>query len=498
LGVEEQGLSLSSLEQSASHWPPADSGTGLNATTDVLAEAFVPAESWPRRRPSQGNRQLLSADVVSGSVAGALIALAGGMTVARLPVLALAFGVGWPVLAYLGGLHAAADVRLRARRHGEGARLAMVSLLASWPVFGLLTALDAAHPVTGALVGATAAGGCAGLGRAAVRAGRHRSPASRERTLIVGSGAVAQQLVDRLHCHRELGLEPVGYIDDHIHEPGELAIPRLGTLDSLADLIALGRVDRVMIAFTRSSHERLLHCIRVCRDAGVTVDIVPRLFEFLDGARTLEQIGGMPLLSIRAASMSRLSRNSKRALDILGASIAILTLAPLVAVIALAIAIDSPGPVLFTQQRSGRGGRFFRLLKLRSMRTDAAMLVRDNGAIIKRLGDERITRVGRFIRRFSLDEAPQLLNVLKGDMSLVGPRPLVVAEQEALTEGWQARRADLRPGLTGPWQVSGRSHIPFEDMIKIDYQYVAGWSLARDIEILLATLPAVLSGRGAR
>jgi lipopolysaccharide/colanic/teichoic acid biosynthesis glycosyltransferase len=153
--------------------------------------------------------------------------------------------------------------------------------------------------------------------------------------------------------------------------------------------------------------------------------------------------------------------------------------------------------VFFTQRRSGRGGRYFTLYKFRSMRTDSTVLVREDGAIVKRRADERITRVGRFIRRFSLDEAPQLFNVLKGDMSLVGPRPLVLEEQEALDEQWQARRADLRPGLTGPWQVSGRSHIPFQDMIKFDYQYVAGWSLARDVEILLATLPAVLSGRGA-
>ena len=253
-----------------------------------------------------------------------------------------------------------------------------------------------------------------------------------------------------------------------------------------------------MIAFTRASHEDLLHAIRVCRDAGVTVDIVPRLFEFLEGARTIEQVGGMPLLSITPADLlaavallqahaGRRRRERWR----------IIVLAPLLALIAVAIRLDSRGPVFFTQQRSGRGGRFFKLYKFRSMRVDSTVLVRADGAIVKAPDDDRITRVGRIIRRFSLDEAPQLLNVLRGDMSLVGPRPLVLAEHAALSEAWQSRRADLRPGLTGPWQVSGRSHIPFQDMIKFDYQYVAGWSLARDIEILLATLPAVISGRGA-
>ena len=253
-----------------------------------------------------------------------------------------------------------------------------------------------------------------------------------------------------------------------------------------------------MIAFTRAHHEELLHALRVCRDAGVAVDIVPRLFEFLDGARTIEQIGGMPLLSIDAPTFSAASRaeqaharHRRRRASLL------IALSPLLALIAVAIKLDSRGPVLFTQPRAGRGGRFFKLFKFRSMHVGATVEVRPDGAIVKSRDDDRITRVGRFIRRLSLDEAPQLFNVLIGDMSLVGPRPLVLAEARALTEDWQARRADLRPGLTGPWQVAGRSNIPFHDMIRFDYQYVAGWSLARDVEILLATLPAVLSGRGA-
>jgi exopolysaccharide biosynthesis polyprenyl glycosylphosphotransferase len=251
-----------------------------------------------------------------------------------------------------------------------------------------------------------------------------------------------------------------------------------------------------MIAFSRASHEDLLHCIRICRDAGVTVDIVPRLFEFLDGARTVDQIGGLPLLSISAPSFCRASELAKRALDMSLSFLLLAALAPLLVVLAVAIKLDSPGPVVFVQRRSGRGGRFFQLYKFRSMYHGATVEVRDDGAIVKLVDDARITRVGRLIRRFSLDEAPQLFNVLKGDMSLVGPRPLVEAEQAALRD-WQARRADLRPGLTGPWQIAGRSHIPFHEMVKFDYQYVAGWSLARDLEILLATLPAVLSGRGA-
>ena len=475
----------------------ADPGKSLSVSTDVLTEAFVPAEPPAGRRNAQLRRQLLSADIIAGSVTGAIAALAAGLSINQVPVVALAIGLGWPVLAYVCGLYALDDLRSWASGVGDAPRLAVTSLLISWPVFGLLTALDAGAPVLGALAAAVATGAGAGIGRAGARVGLHRSPALRERTLILGSGAVALQLVQRLQRHYELGLDPVGFIDDDVHEPGRLGIPRLGTLDSLSDLITFGRVDRVMIAFTRASHEDLLHAIRVCRDAGVTVDIVPRLFEFLEGARTIEQVGGMPLLSITQPTFSPLSRFSKRTLDVIGASLALIVLSPLFALIALALKLDSRGPVFFTQQRSGRGGRFFKLFKFRSMRVDSTVLVRDDGAIVKAPDDDRITRVGRIIRRFSLDEAPQLLNVLRGDMSLVGPRPLVLAEHAALSEAWQSRRSDLRPGLTGPWQVSGRSHIPFQDMIKFDYQYVAGWSLARDIEILLATLPAVISGRGA-
>ena len=474
----------------------AETGASLSATTDVLTEAFVSAEPPAGRRRSQLRRQLLSADIIAGSVTGAIVAIAAGLDLSLLPVVALAVGLGWPVLAYVCGLYAVDDLRSWASGVGEAPRLAVTSLLLSWPLYGVLSLLDDGHPVVGALTAAVVCGAGAGLGRAAARVGLHRSPALRQQTLILGSGEVAHQLVQRLGRHHELGLDPVGYIDDDPHEPGRMGVPKLGGLDKLERLIASGRVDRVMIAFTRATHEELLHAIRVCRDAGVTVDVVPRLFEFLDGART-EQIGGMPLMSIKQPHFSRLSRASKRALDIVGASVGLILLAPLLALIALAIRLDSKGPVFFTQQRSGRGGRFFRLYKFRSMKVDSTVLVREDGAIVKRPDDDRITRVGHIIRRFSLDEAPQLFNVLTGDMSLVGPRPLVLAEHAALDQEWQARRADLRPGLTGPWQISGRSHIPFQDMIKFDYQYVAGWSLARDIEILLATLPAVISGRGA-
>jgi exopolysaccharide biosynthesis polyprenyl glycosylphosphotransferase len=227
------------------------------------------------------------------------------------------------------------------------------------------------------------------------------------------------------------------------------------------------------------------------------VDVVPRLFEFLDGVRALDQVGGLPLLSIGTPHLTRSSKIAKRALDVTVALALILALLPLVAVIAIAITVESRGPVFFRQPRVGRGLAGFDMLKFRSMYVDAPLRLNDDGVMVKGREDPRITKVGRLLRRLSLDEMPQLVNVLRGDMSLVGPRPLIQQEAATLDESWHARRFDLRPGMTGPWQIQGRSETPFQEMIRLDYQYVAGWSLARDIEILMATVPAVLSGRGA-
>src|SRR3954468_1778717 len=224
----------------------ADPGGSLSVSTDVLTEAFIPAEPPAGRRNSQLRRQLLSADIIAGSFTGAIAALAAGLSLNKLPVVALAIGLGWPVLAYVCGLYALDDLRSWASGIGDAPRLAVTALLISWPVFGLLTALHAPHAVVGALAATVLAGAAAGAGRAAARIGLHRSPGLRQRTLILGSGGLAEQLVQPLQRHRELGLVPVGFIDDDVHRPGELGIPRLGTLDALADLIAFGRVDRVM------------------------------------------------------------------------------------------------------------------------------------------------------------------------------------------------------------------------------------------------------------
>jgi exopolysaccharide biosynthesis polyprenyl glycosylphosphotransferase len=451
-----------------------------------------------RRRFEHLRRLLLVADAITGVVSGVIAGAIAEASPLQTLALACVLAIAWPLAAFLCGLYAREDLRSWASGVSEAPRVVLTSLAVSWPLFGLLGAMGVERAAAGAFIASLACAAVAGITRSGARMAAHRAPTLRQRTLIIGSGLVARRLADRIQDHPELGLTLTGYIDDDENgASGTPDLPYLGGLPALGDLVALDQVDRVMIAFTRAHHEELLHALRVCRDAGLAVDVVPRLFEFLEGARTVDQIGGLPLLSIDAPVFSPASRFSKRALDLIGASLLLLALAPLLAVIAIAIKLDSRGPMLFTQPRSGRGGRTFKLFKFRSMHVGSTVEVRPDGAIFKTREDRRITRTGRLLRRFSLDEAPQLLNVLKGDMSLVGPRPLVLAEARALTEEWQARRADLRPGLTGPWQIAGRSNIPFHDMIRFDYQYVAGWSLARDVEILLSTLPAVLSGRGA-
>ena len=458
------------------------------------------AERWAVLR-----RLLALADLLAGVGAGAVAALAAGLPIASAALLAGFVALLWPALAFASGLYSSDDLRSWVSGIPEVPRLLTASLVFSWPLVGAAVVLGAAHPAVAALVAAPAVALLSGGGRAAARSVAHRSATLQQRTLIVGSGMVAEHVAQKLMTSGHYGLIPIGLVDDDVHDLGMSDLPHLGRLDDLVEILREHAVDRVIIAFSRASHEQLLESIRACRDNRIAVDIVPRLFEFIGGARALDQIGGLPLLSIGAPQLTRASRVAKRALDIAGSGLALIVVAPLFALIALAIKAESPGPVFFPQPRAGRGHRAIRVLKFRSMYRDAdrrkaeyaARNEHEDGLMFKIKEDPRITRVGALLRTLSLDELPQLINVLRGDMSLVGPRPLIFEETAALELDWHERRLDLRPGMTGLWQISGRSNIPFDEMVRFDYQYVAGWSLARDAEILLATLPAVVSRRGA-
>jgi exopolysaccharide biosynthesis polyprenyl glycosylphosphotransferase len=451
-------------------------------------------------------RLLLGADLASAALAGLLTSLIFATSPGSALILTAFLMVASVTLAFVFGLYGDGDLWSWASGLGDAPRAMASGLLLSWPTFAVAALLDFPGPAIVALVATVGTAGFDGVARAVARGIAHRRAPLRQRTVIVGSGLVADRLADRLDRHTEFGLETIGLVDDDVHTlGGTKRLPKLGSLSQLDKVLDEAEVDRVIIAFSRASHQQLLSCIRTCRDHRVAVDVVPRLFELLEGARALNTIGGLPLLSIGAPPLGKASRVAKRAMDIVFSGAALIVLSPLLLLAAIAIKLDSRGPVFFRQVRAGRKGTEFRLIKFRSMYRDAEERKKlfeerneaGDGVMFKIKEDPRITRVGHFLRRTSIDELPQLLNVLRGEMSLVGPRPLILEESQHAARTWHARRLDLRPGITGLWQVSGRSDLPFQEMVRFDYQYVAGWSLARDIEILLATVPVVLSGRGA-
>jgi exopolysaccharide biosynthesis polyprenyl glycosylphosphotransferase len=488
-----------------------ESSTITQPSIDTPAEAAVGdapgGRSRARRRGTVLARMLVAGDTLAALAAAAVALLVLGLDLSSRAGLAyvLVAGLIWPVVAFSIGLYRGDQLTAWASAISEVPRAFVAVMLITWPLFGIasMIGLGNAVPLTFVTVVATAA--FTAVARTIVRAGLHRAPELRQRTVILGSGVVAGQVVKKLENNSQFGLVPVGMVDDELHDVGTPDLPWLGRFSDLDTIIEAQQIDRAIIAFSRASHEQLLESIRACRDAGVAIDVVPRLFEFLDGVRALDQVGGLPVLSIGAAHLSSASMAAKRALDLVGSLLAIALLSPLMIAIAIAIKLESRGPAFFRQLRAGRRRSSFHLIKFRSMYMDAdkrkaemgSLNEASDGVMFKIREDPRVTRVGRFLRRYSLDELPQLFNVLKGEMSLVGPRPLIFPETDALDEHWHLRRLELRPGLTGPWQIYGRSQSPFQEMVRFDYQYVAGWSLARDIEILFATLPAVFSGRGA-
>ena len=261
------------------------------------------------------------------------------------------------------------------------------------------------------------------------------------------------------------------------------------------------RIDRVIVAPRSTDAAEMLEVIRVAKLEGVRVTVLPRLFEVVGSSVEFDQVDGLTMLGVRRFGLTRSSRLVKRAFDLAGATILIAAAVPVMAIIAIAIRLDTPGPVLFRQLRVGRDGRYFHMLKFRSMVADAdrrkaeLLHLNETEGLFKITEDPRITRVGRWLRRSSLDELPQLFNVWRGEMSLVGPRPLVL-DEDAQVQGLDRARLHLTPGMTGPWQVLGSTRVPMREMVVIDYLYAGNWSLWSDMKILLRTIPHMLSGRG--
>jgi exopolysaccharide biosynthesis polyprenyl glycosylphosphotransferase len=325
-----------------------------------------------------------------------------------------------------------------------------------------------------------------------------------ERVMFVGSGPMTPILVRQMLRQARHGLEPVGVVTQAENEQWPLPLADLGSLDEVnpASLLRAYSIDRVIVSAEGMEDERVLDLICTCREHAIKISTLPSLSAVMGPGAMIDHLEGITLIGLNTPTLARSSRMLKRAMDILGAGFLLLITAPVWVVAAIAIKLDSPGPVLFRQNRIGRGGKPFRLTKFRSMVIDAeaqraALLAQSRQQKWLDLErDPRITRVGRFLRLSSLDELPQLWNVLRGDMSLVGPRPLI-EEEDRNVSGWARGRLGLTPGITGVWQVFGRAAIPFEQMIMLDYLYVANWSLWTDVKLMLRTVPVVLTRRGA-
>lgn len=337
-------------------------------------------------------------------------------------------------------------------------------------------------------------------------------------TLIVGTNAEAEQTVRELRVRRALGYRVVGVVGSAGSMQKELAeAPVVGELDDLSRLIRELEIQEVIITDNTLPSERLFEAMmQVGRKQRVEFRFAPSLFNVLPQKTSVEQIGVLPMVRLFREPLSDIERFVKRISDIVISGVALILLAPIWLVISLLIRSDSKGPILFRQERVGMDGRIFLCYKFRTMRADSdenihreAYRKNIEGAGEANSGDEeqpvfgkvkddpRITKTGRWLRRSSLDELPQLLNVLEGDMSIVGPRPPIPYEVEEY-DIWHRKRLDMKPGITGLWQVSGRNRLTFDEMVRIDMYYIENWSLWLDLKIILLTLPAMLRGDGAR
>ncbi len=328
---------------------------------------------------------------------------------------------------------------------------------------------------------------------------------STRRILVIGAGRVGQTVARRIQEEAWTGLQLVGYVDDAAEKMGRLlhGARVLGPLSATMQLVERLKVDEVIFALPLHAHEPLRRLVISLQELPVRVRIVPDVLDLAFFRASMEDWDGIPLIGLRDPAINGVNRLIKRIFDLVVTITALFVLWPVMLAVAIAIKLDSPGPIILRQERVGENGRLFHVYKFRSMVDNADQLLEqvvqetDDGKIIhKRRDDPRVTRVGRFIRRTSLDELPQLFNVLKGEMSIVGPRPelpFIVARYEA----WQHKRFAVPPGITGWWQISGRSDRPMHLHTEDDLYYISHYSPLLDLQILWRTIGVVLKGKGA-
>jgi exopolysaccharide biosynthesis polyprenyl glycosylphosphotransferase len=323
--------------------------------------------------------------------------------------------------------------------------------------------------------------------------------------LVVGTNQYALDLAQSVEKDKDLGLRLLGLLETRNGESrqGLVGYPVLGKANELPKILEGRVVDEVIFAISQEELKDMENLFLLCEERGITTRVILKFFPQVISKTHLEEMDGIPLLTFTTTPKNELLLFIRRVLDLAGSLALIVGLSPLFLLIIILIRIDTPGPAFYRQVRCGLNGRKFTLLKFRSMireadekKTDLIRFNLMNGPVFKMKNDPRITRVGRVLRRISLDELPQLINVFKGDMSFVGPRP-PIPEEVGRYEGWQRRRLSMKPGITGLWQVSGRNKIDFQQWIKLDLQYIDNWSMWLDFKILLKTIPVVISGKGA-
>jgi len=495
---------------------PAAALAELEATLDARTRELLErrrASKVVHRRGWLVRRALAIADVLGLTAAFALALWLFGdgasMTAAdriepRLEVMLFALTLpGWVVVAKLYGLYDRDEERTDHSTADDFGGVFHMITVGAWGLFAGTWLTGLADPQLDKIIGfwflaillvCTA--------RAGARAFCRRQVEYLQNTIIVGAGDVGQLIAKKYLNHPEYGINLVGFVDaepkERREDLGHLTL--LGGPERIGELVELLDVERVLVAFSKECHEETLDLVRRLKEYDVQIDVVPRLYEVVGPGVGMHTVEGIPLLGLAPPRLSRSSRLLKRTMDLALTIPGLVAIAPLLLAIAVAIKLeDRRGPVFFRQVRMGAEGTF-RIWKFRTMWVDADERKHEFAHLNKHLApggdsrmfkiddDPRVTRVGRVLRRYSLDELPQLFNVVAGDMSLVGPRPLILEEDGEIAE-WGRRRLDLKPGITGIWQVLGRDDIPFDEMVNLDYLYVTGWSLQRDGRLLLCTLP---------
>lgn len=470
----------------------------------AVREFEAPAEAPPSpatlARDARYRRLLAAADIGAAAVGVPAAAAIGKYT--HVTPAAVVLVVLTPAVAKILGLYDRDQARLRKSTLDElpallqFAALLSFLILVSSPILldGILGPREAI--LLCAVLFAVATGGRL----AARRLANTFSPP--ERCLFIGPMQESLRFRDKLEHDHAANAKLVAQIELHHASPWASPTVADRSLAAARELVRRLGIGRVIIAPQTPGGADMLDLMRTFEAIGVRVSVIPALLQVVGSAVEFEDVRGVAVMGVRPFKLTRSSRLVKRTFDLVGASLTLAVFSPLMLLTALLIKLSSRGPVFFRQVRVGRGARPFQLLKFRSMVADAearkAELAGHNQAadgFFKIPDDPRITRLGRVLRQTNLDELPQLLNVLRGEMSLVGPRPLIPQEDQQVV-GWHRRRLELTPGMTGHWQVLGSSRVPLDEMVAIDYLYVANWSVWTDLKLLLRTIPHVLAGRG--